>query len=415
MPWQAYHTVWALLVFGWVGNYVIRMAFSPLLEPVMAEFGLTHAEAGFLFSVFFYGYIAMQIPAGLLGDRCGRKRILIVGILLVALAVLLTGLARTLVVLALARVLMGLAQGMYFANDRPIIAAATPSHRLAVGQGVSFSGLGVGTALGVIVGGALGEIMPWRHVFLVLLILPLLSAALIGRYVSDPRRPRKGTPPASDDAGQGIGAVFRNRDLWMLGLAGMAPIWTQWVLGTWGPALFAEVGVRELGRSAAYASLLGIAAPPGLFAMGALSDRLLRGGMGRKAVFAGAILCMAVLVGAMGLTVQGGGPAWLLAGLVFLTSFFVWGSWAPAYALTSELFPQRLMGIAFGLLNAVSFMASLLAPFVTGWIKDWTGSFAWACYLAAFVGLLGVPSALAVRPAFRCAAGASEPGSVGAR
>ncbi|HEV8307140.1 MAG TPA: hypothetical protein VGW35_05685, partial [Methylomirabilota bacterium] len=66
MPWQDYHTVWALLVFGWIGNYMIRMAFSPLLQPVMAEFGLRHAEAGFLFSVFFYGYIAMLVPAGLL-------------------------------------------------------------------------------------------------------------------------------------------------------------------------------------------------------------------------------------------------------------------------------------------------------------------------------------------------------------
>ena len=58
--------------------------------------------------------------------------------------------------------------------------------------------------------------------------------------------------------------MFRLRDLWLLAVAGIAPIWTQWLVGTWGPALFAEVGVKELGRSAVYASVLGIAAPPGL-------------------------------------------------------------------------------------------------------------------------------------------------------
>ncbi|HSE95913.1 MAG TPA: MFS transporter [Methylomirabilota bacterium] len=163
MRWRPYHTVWALIVFGWIANYMVRMAFSPLLVPVMGEFGLTHAEGGFLFSVFFYGYVAMQIPAGLLGDRFGRKRILITGIVLVAAAAGLTGIAPTLGVLVLARLLTGMAQGVYFANDRPIIAAATPGDRLAVGQGVSFSGLGLGTALGVIVGGALGEVLPWRH------------------------------------------------------------------------------------------------------------------------------------------------------------------------------------------------------------------------------------------------------------
>lgn len=391
MPWQPYHTVWALLVCGWIGNYVVRMAFSPLLEPVMAEFGLSHAEGGFLFSVFFYGYLAMQVPAGLLGDRFGRKRVLVAGILLVWVAALWTGLSRSLAVLVLARLLTGLAQGMYFANDRPIIAAATPPDRLALGQGVSFSGLGLGTALGLFLGGLLGELMPWRQVFLVLSVLPLLTASLIGRLVPD--------PAAAGRAGgrRARAAVFRMRSLWLLGLAGIAPIWTQWLLGTWGPALFAELGVRDLGRSALYASLLGLAAPPGLFAVGALSDRLLHRGIERSVVFAGAILAMAVLVAAVGGIVQLHGPAWLLAAVVFATSCFVWGVWAPACALVAERAPGGAMGIAFGILNAVSFVASLLAPFVTGWIKDWSGSFAWSCYLAALMALAAVPVALAAR------------------
>ncbi len=414
MPWQAYHTVWALLVFGWIANYMVRMAFSPLLEPIMAEFRLSHAEAGFLFSVFFYGYIAMQIPAGLLGDRFGRKRVLIAGILLVALSTLMTGLARTLLVVAVARLVTGLAQGMYFANDRPIIAAATPRDRLAAGQGVSFSGLGLGNALGVIVGGALGEIMPWRGVFLVLMVLPLASAALIGRFVPEPAAAR-GDRVGEEDGGAGIGTVFRHRDLWVLGAAGMAPMWVQWLIGTWGPALFAELGVQELGRSALFASLLGFAAPPGLFTVGTVSDRLLPRGVGRKAVVAAAIFGMALSMVAMGVTVQVRGPAWLLALLVFVTSFFLWGAWPPTYALMAELFPSPVLGIAYGLLNAIAFTTSLLAPYVTGWIKDWTGSFSWGCYVAALVGLVGVAVAMAVRPAFRLAPAAPPRTSVAAR
>ena len=398
MPWQAYHTVWALLVFGWICNYVVRMALSPLLEPIMAEFGLSHAQGGFLFSVFFYGYVAMQVPAGFLGDRFGRKRVLIFGILLVAGAAVVTGLSHTLAVLALARLLTGLAQGMYFTNDRPIIAAATPADRLAFGQGASFSGLGLGTALGVLVGGALGELMPWRHVFLVLAALPLLSATLIGRFVPDPTRPR-GEAPRGDVSGGEVADVFRQRDLWLLGIAGISPIWTQWLIGTWGPALFGEVGIRELGRSALYASVLGIAAPPGLLAVGALSDRLLRRrGTPRRTVVAGGIAATAVLTASMGWIVQAHGPAWLLALAMFATSFCFWGLWAPVYALTAELAPRRAMGVAFGVLNSVAFTASLVAPFVTGWIKDWSGSFAGGCYLAALLGVAAVPVALAVRP-----------------
>jgi MFS family permease len=396
MAWHAYHTVWALLIFGWICNYIVRMAFSPLLEPVMAEFGLSHAEGGLLFSVFFYGYVAMQVPAGLLGDRFGRKRVLVLGIVLVAVAALVTGLSGTLMVLALARLLTGLAQGMYFTNDRPIIAAATPPDRLAFGQGASFSGLGVGTALGVLAGGALGELMPWRHVFLVLAILPLVSATLIGGFVPDPAWSGREAPRA-DVFGDDVAAIFRQRDLWLLGVAGMSPIWTQWLVGTWGPALFTEVGVRELGRSAVYASVLGLAAPPGLVVVGALSDRLLRRrGTPRRTVVAGGIAATAVLAASKGWIVQARGPAWLLALVLFATSFCFWGTWAPAYALTAELAPRRAMGVAFGVLNTVAFSLSLVAPVVTGWIKDWSGSFAGGCYLAALVGVGAVPVALLV-------------------
>ena len=61
---------------------------------------------------------------------------------------------------------------------------------------------------------------------------------------------------------------------------------------------------------------------------------------------------------------------------MFATSFCFWGTWAPVYALTAELAPRRAMVIVFGVLNSVAFTASLVAPFVTGWIKDWSGSFA---------------------------------------
>ena len=391
MPWQSYHSIWALLVFGWICNYVVRMAFSPLLEPIMAEFGLSHAQGGFLFSVFFYGYVAMQVPAGLLGDRFGRKRVLVIGILLVAAASLATGLSGTLAALVLARLVTGLAQGMYFANDRPIIAAATPPDRLAVGQGVSFSGLGVGTALGVLVGGALGELMPWRQVFLILAVLPLVSATLIGRRVPD-----LGGASGARASGEEVAAVFRSRDLWLVAIAGIAPIWTQWLVGAWGPALFAEVGVKELGRTAVYASVLGIAAPPGLITVGALSDRLLRRGVPRRTIIAGMIAITAVMVACVGVVVQARGPVWLLALVVFVTSFCFWGTWAPVYALTAELAPRRAMGIAFGVLNGVAFIGALIAPYVTGWIKDWSGSFAGGCYLAALVQVAAVPVALAM-------------------
>jgi hypothetical protein len=46
--------------------------------------------------------------------------------------------------------------------------------------------------------------------------------------------------------------------------------------------------------------------------------------------------------------------------------------------------------------NSVAFTSSLVAPYVTGWIKDWSGSFAGGCYLAALIRVAAVPVARAV-------------------
>ena len=53
------------------------------------------------------------------------------------------------------------------------------------------------------------------------------------------------------------------------------------------------------------------AALPGLLSMGTLSDRLVRRGVARRTVFAGAVLCMATLTACMGAIVHARGPAWL--------------------------------------------------------------------------------------------------------
>jgi ACS family tartrate transporter-like MFS transporter len=54
------------------------------------------------------------------------------------------------------------------------------------------------------------------------------------------------------------------------------------------------------------------------------------------------------------------------------------------------------MGIAFGVLNGVAFIGAIVAPYVTGWIRDWSGSFAGGCYLAAVLQIVAVPVTLAV-------------------
>ncbi len=390
------YLVWGLLIYAWIGNYMIRMALSSLLPPIMTEFGLSYTRAGFLATAFFYAYMAMQLPAGFLGDRLGRRRVVLGGILLGVLASIFTGLAGSFAALFAARLLTGLAQGCVFSNDRVIIAAYTPKEKMAMGQGVSFSGPGVGTTLGLLLAGALGEFMPWRGVFFLFVLPPLVAAFLLWRLVPEPP-----SPPVADAAGWTFRRVAATPALWVLGLAGIMPVYLQFVLATWGPLFFSEVGVADLGRSAFYASFQGVAAPFGLFTMGWLADRSQERGISRKVVIALTILLAGASIGALGAVLAARGSPVLVAFFIMAASFFLWGTWGPSYALLAERFPPGVLGSAFGLMNTICFVGSVVGPFLTGWIKDLTGSFAGGCYGAAAVAGLGAVAAMAFPEALR--------------
>ena len=399
-----YGLIWAIIVYAWIANYLIRMALSALLPPIMTEFGLTYAQAGLLSATFFYAYTGMQLPAGVLGDRWGRKRMVLAGVLLSAGASIFTGLAGTLAVLFAARLATGLSQGLLFSNDRVIIAATTPRARIALGQGISFSGPGLGTTLGLVLAGALGALLPWRDVFLLFSVPPLLAAWLLWRFVPEPPH-----ATAAPDPAWPFRRVLRTRDFWLLAVSGMVPIYVQFLLATWGPALFVEAGVDDLARSASLASLQGLTAPLGLLVSGLVADRLHARGYHRKVVIALALVGSVVAVLAMGLVIQGHGQRHGAAGLLTLallaTSFFIWCCWGPAYAILGDLFPAAILGRAFGAFNTICFLGAVASPYVTGWLRDLSGSFVAGLHGAAALSVLAVVGMMALDRPFRLRAG----------
>ncbi len=392
---KEYHVVWIVLLFGWMANYMVRVGISPALIPIMKEFGINYATAGLLASFFFYGYSLMQMPAGYLGDRIGKKIVLATSSAFWGILSLLTGLATGFYQLVGLRFVTGLAEGSYFGNDRPVIAAYTPREKMATGQGVSFMGLGLGFAFGILLGGLLTEWYGWRYAFFFLAIPPFIASFLITLLIREPtpQRSRKRLP---------ISILFKSRDVWVMLVAGIPAIYAQWMVGTWAPAIFVETGAGDVNASI-FASLFGLAGIPGLLISGMVSDRLLRRKLGRKVFVAMEMLILSLSLLLLGYSLEHHLPLWIAILAIFLSGFWNWGLWAPAYALFAELVPMELMGTGFGVLNTVNFVGGFLAPWVTGFIKDLTGSFAYGAYAAAALLIAGAAVMLLIRPAFRAA------------
>jgi len=415
--WRPYHTVWTVLLFGWLTNYMIRAGLSPVLPLVMGEFKRTHEQAGALGTVFFTAYVLMQFPAGRLGDLIGRKVILLVGSCGWALASLLTGFAPTFQTLGVCRFLTGLTEGVYFGSDRPVIARVTPPEKMALGQGLSFVGVGAGMFLGTCLGGVIAQAWGWRAVFWLFALPAFLAFLLIAVCIREPAGRGRGPGAGGrrrEAGGKGdlpptTGSLLNRWDLWALYLGGIAGIYAAWVISTWAPKMFQEIGVEDLGRASTYAALYGLAAIPGLLGGGWLSDRLAQRGLGRKMFIALLFLLLAGIMAAFGWGVARSVSPGVLAVLLFLAGLANWATSPAIFSLLAHLVPAEVRGTAFGLMNSVHFLGAILAPWLVGYLRDLTHSFAWGGYSAALLLLLSGPLIASIGPPFRWGAEGSDP------
>ncbi len=360
--------------------YANRMILSSCLPLIMDEFDLTYTVAGFLFTSYFYLYMAMQFPAGLLGDKFGRKKVLTIGTFLWSVVAFVTSLSRSFFELFVYRALLGLTHGTYFGNDRSIVASSTPKEKRGLGQAISLMGMGIGLSTGIIVGGYLAQVVGWRMAMAILALPGFLVVIMIVRVIREVK--------GGSQMRVGYGKAVSDWRLWILYIIHALMLYPYWVLGSWTPKVFLEIGVKELGTASVYSSFLGFSAIPGLLLLGSLSDVFESKGWGRKLLISLSFISLALSLMLLGYAVEEG---YILAAsaLVFMSGMFIWGLFATLYSYVADIVSVEIYGSVFGLLNAIGFISSLVAPPVTGFVRDVTGSFAWGFYVGGILALLG--------------------------
>lgn len=377
-----YIVLWVVMLFGWITNYVCRIIVSPAVPYMREEFGISHELAGLgLMTLLLVGYFSMQLPAGYIGDRYGRKRILTIGPVLWGAATIGTALSPTFALASATRFLKGLAMGTYFGNDRPVIAHYTPRERMALGQGVSFSGLGIGLGLGMLVGGALVGRLGWRMAVALAALPAFVASLLISRVLREPEARRSGKVSRAE-----IVRVFGIRDLWLLNGAAFCSLFSLWSV-LWLPTVLSERGI-DIAWASTLTSLFGFASPVGLVVSGLVSDALVRRGMGVKLWLGASIALHGLFWALFGYALSAGSDLLTLALLVFGAGFWQWGLWSPLYSTIAGLVPPAVLGTAYGLNNFIGQMGGL-SPWLIGWVRDVTGSFVPAYYVVGAVAVLG--------------------------
>ncbi len=121
----------------------------------------------------------LLLPAATLGDRLGRRRLFLIGMVIFTLGSLACAVAPTALALNLFRALQGVGGAVLFATATPLLRAEFSGKALARALGAFGATLGFATAIGPLAGGVLTDTLGWRSIFFI--NLPIgVAAFLIG-------------------------------------------------------------------------------------------------------------------------------------------------------------------------------------------------------------------------------------------
>ena len=130
---------------------------------------------------------ALILLGGSLGDRYGRRRIFLLGVMWFALASLLCGVAQNTGQLVAARALQGIGGALLTPGSLALIQSSYRHEDRARAIGVWSSLSGISGLVGPFVGGLLVDAVSWRLVFLINLPIALVILAVAGRHVPESR------------------------------------------------------------------------------------------------------------------------------------------------------------------------------------------------------------------------------------
>jgi len=128
--------IWFLSALFMCYKNAIEVSPSIMASELMGEFALTGAQMGNFAAFYFYAYLILQIPAGLLLDRWGPRRVTTVAIAICALGVFLFSKAQTFPVACFGRFLTGFGAAFAAVNSIKLIANWFPIGKFALMMGL---------------------------------------------------------------------------------------------------------------------------------------------------------------------------------------------------------------------------------------------------------------------------------------
>jgi len=341
-------------------NFADRQVLNPLVPLLRQHFNVTDAQLGSLQTALLIVLALASIPCGFLADRVSQPKIIAFGVLFWSIASTASGLAPTFMLLLFARGFVGIGEAAYAPAAQTMISDSFSYENRAMAQAIFASGMLLGGAAGLALGGVMGAHHGWQYAFIVVGVVGIFPGLSAFKLHEPPRRPRSELT--------GIWQLLKVPAFLALIVAGTCITFSAVSLVTWGvdyAMSYKDFSLREAALSLSVIALLSLVL--GALSGGYVADRVQRKyPYGRLIVIAAAFLIAAPF---LLLAIQSDEKWVVLMGL-FVSGYFMSWYHGPVTAVIHDLTPQRAHATAIGIYMFVTQLLGALGPQLIGRISD---------------------------------------------
>ena len=389
-----------MLVVAGTLNYLDRSTLSIANPLIRQELGLSIADMGLLLSAFLWAYAFSQLPGGALVDRVGPHRLLAGGLGIWSLAQAAAGFVTSFWQFSIARVFLGIGEAPMFSSAVRVVRDWYSVRDRGLPTGIWNCTSSLGPAIAPPILTVLMLSFGWRWMFIIMGLAGLAVAALwflvyrdAAEYAFEAEERRhlqegEEAPVASRVTLREWGQLFRFRTTWGLILGFFGVVYMGWLYLAWLPGYFEiqrHMSIPKTGWVSAIPFAFGVLGSVG---GGAIADRLMAAGF--TPVNSRKVPVIIGLLGMAGFTVVAAETPSNTIAVACISAALMFGACASgmSWALASVAAPSNCTASLGAIQNFGGYLGGALAPTITGFIVQGTGSFTPALLVSAGIGLV---------------------------
>ena len=375
-------------IIGYAMFYFVRKNLSIAMPAMGKELGISKADLGLFLTLHGLLYGVSKFANGFVGDRCNARTFMAAGLILSAIVNVFFGLSSAVLTLGFLWLLNGWVQGMGFPPCARLMTHWFSPKELATKFSIWNTSHSIGAGLVVVLCGYLVA-YSWRLCFFVPAGLAILGSIFLLVFLRD-TPPSLGLPEVEGTAQHGgaseafssvlLKQVFRNKYVWLLGMANFFVYTVRYAILDWGPTLLTEMkGVKltHAGWMVAAFELSGVA---GMLISGWLTDRLFGGRGARVCVIFMTLAGVSVLL----FWKLPSHSVWLSTFLLCSAGFFIYGPQALVGTIAANLATKRVAATAIGFTGVFAYASTLVSGWGLGTLVEHYG---WNAGLAGLTGM----------------------------